>query len=417
MGKHCKKSYTNRLNLKELPAKALKFLKNNEKTVKIAVLCVFGIFSVAISAQGAGITVGYKVNYSGKTIANIKNNAVVDTANKIIADNISNRDAYSKIATPKLSVSLLRKSDLDTADSVAQKMIDNTEDIVKVCDLLIDGKTVLCYESQGLNNIIKSRLEAYYVEGAENSSSFVKKVELNESYRLKNALSSAEDVENTVNSLEVKTYVKKITDVSVPYNTKTVKTNKQPLGYIEVTTKGQNGINRKTEVFETLNGVETYYNLESNQTVSAPVTEIIEQGTAKAELSSREKSIMKSNGFILPLPSRSFNISAYWGDGRGHKGIDLATDKGTSIYAVSSGTVSFSGWDGAYGYSVIIDHGNGLQTRYAHASSLFVSYGEKVSQGDVIAAVGRTGSATGNHLHFEVMVNGTRVNPAPYIGL
>ena len=76
-----------------------------------------------------------------------------------------------------------------------------------------------------------------------------------------------------------------------------------------------------------------------------------------------------------------------------------------------------SGFDGAYGYSVVIDHGNGLRTRYAHASALKVAKGAAVEQGDLLALVGSTGNSTGNHLHFEVLVNETRVDPAPYIGL
>ena len=74
-------------------------------------------------------------------------------------------------------------------------------------------------------------------------------------------------------------------------------------------------------------------------------------------------------------------------------------------------------FDGAYGYSVVIDHGNGLRTRYAHASALKVAKGAAVEQGDLLALVGSTGNSTGNHLHFEVLVNETRVDPAPYIGL
>ena len=79
--------------------------------------------------------------------------------------------------------------------------------------------------------------------------------------------------------------------------------------------------------------------------------------------------------------------------------------------------MTYSGYDGGYGYCVVIDHGNGIQTRYGHASALKVSKGTKVEQGDLVALVGSTGNSTGNHLHFEVIVNGKRVNPISYIGL
>lgn len=98
-----------------------------------------------------------------------------------------------------------------------------------------------------------------------------------------------------------------------------------------------------------------------------------------------------------------------------HTGLDIATSKGTPIAAAASGTVSFAGYKGSYGYLVVISHGNGVQTYYGHCSQLYVSAGDKVSQGSKIAAVGSTGNSTGPHLHFEVRVNGMAYNPQNYI--
>jgi len=98
-----------------------------------------------------------------------------------------------------------------------------------------------------------------------------------------------------------------------------------------------------------------------------------------------------------------------------HKGLDIAAPNGTLIYAAAAGTVEFSGNKGSLGKLVIINHGNGVKTYYAHCSSLKVSSGQKVDAGTNIAAVGKSGTATGYHLHFEVRVNGTSVNPQKYI--
>lgn len=100
---------------------------------------------------------------------------------------------------------------------------------------------------------------------------------------------------------------------------------------------------------------------------------------------------------------------------KNHKGLDIAAPNGTIIRAVAKGTVEFSGRKGALGKLVIINHGNGVKTYYAHCSDLKVSQGQQVNEGDNIATVGRTGTATGNHLHFEVHLNGVCVNPQKYI--
>ena len=99
----------------------------------------------------------------------------------------------------------------------------------------------------------------------------------------------------------------------------------------------------------------------------------------------------------------------------GHTGLDIAAPYGTPIKATADGEVIFSGYSGGYGYVVKISHGNGIQTYYGHCSKLYVETGEKVKAGDTIAAVGSTGNSTGNHLHFEVRVNGTEVNPQNYL--
>lgn len=98
-----------------------------------------------------------------------------------------------------------------------------------------------------------------------------------------------------------------------------------------------------------------------------------------------------------------------------HKGLDIAAGCGTPIYAAAGGTVEFAGTKGSLGKLVIINHGSGVKTYYAHCNSLNVSSGQKVEAGARIAAVGKSGTATGYHLHFEVRVNGTSVNPQKYL--
>jgi murein DD-endopeptidase MepM/ murein hydrolase activator NlpD len=127
-----------------------------------------------------------------------------------------------------------------------------------------------------------------------------------------------------------------------------------------------------------------------------------------------------TGAFIWPVQSR---ISSDYGmrihpilkTKRMHTGIDLPAAKGTTIKAAQSGSVIYSGWMGAYGQVVVLDHGGGISTMYAHQSSISVSLGQEVKQGSKVGAVGSTGWSTGPHLHFEVRVNGSPVNPHNYL--
>ena len=126
------------------------------------------------------------------------------------------------------------------------------------------------------------------------------------------------------------------------------------------------------------------------------------------------------NGVKLTVTPVSGTITSRFGGmesirSSGHTGLDIAAPKGTAIKAAASGTVTFSGYSGGYGNVVKISHGNGIMTYYAHCSQLYVTKGQTVSAGDVIAAVGSTGNSTGNHLHFEVVKDGVSLNPQNYL--
>ena len=126
--------------------------------------------------------------------------------------------------------------------------------------------------------------------------------------------------------------------------------------------------------------------------------------------------IAASDGALCwPLPGHTY-ISCHFGEvdafgNAGHRGTDIPAPEGTPILAAHSGTVLVSGWNDSYGNQVLLDNGAGLSTRYAHMTQTAVTAGEAVTAGQIIGYVGSTGDSTGNHLHFEVMQNGVRMNP------
>lgn len=146
------------------------------------------------------------------------------------------------------------------------------------------------------------------------------------------------------------------------------------------------------------------------------------QQTSKPNVSSKPPVVSGSGYFTHPCPGMSYQSSYFGevrygiGDTRPHKGHDYAAPEGTPIYAAAAGTVITARYSSSAGYWVVINHGNGLVSKYMHMYTMpFVSEGQRVVKGQHIGGVGTTGQSTGNHLHFQVEVNGVAVNPSNYM--
>ena len=152
---------------------------------------------------------------------------------------------------------------------------------------------------------------------------------------------------------------------------------------------------------------------------SAPST-ASSQGSSSSS-SGQAPSSNASSGFIRPVASSTITSSygprvhPITGEYKIHTGVDFAASMGTPFLAAKDGVVTTAEYHPAYGNMVIIDHGNGISTLYAHASELKVSAGQRVKQGQVVSLVGSTGYSTGPHAHFEIRINGQHVNPMDYI--
>lgn len=219
-------------------------------------------------------------------------------------------------------------------------------------------------------------------------------------------------VKKTIPYLSIRTIDKVSYNEEIPCPVEEVEDSSMYVGQTKVLTAGTPGEAYVTASVTYVNGHEEARTVLSSETLTEATTQVVAVGTKP-----RPKT-MPTGTFKWPCSGRIssyFGYRSIFGTYSYHGGIDIATSYGTAITASDGGTVIWSGYKGTYGYLVIIDHGNGVQSYYGHCSSLLVSAGDKVYQGQTIARVGSTGRSTGNHCHFEIRINGTRVNPLSYL--
>ena len=197
------------------------------------------------------------------------------------------------------------------------------------------------------------------------------------------------------------------------FETKRYETAALPQGTEEVLVRGVQGEREQKLQVTYTDGAETSRKVMSSSLVIRPVDEEIGIGTYTAQPWSYDTKI-DGNG-RYPWPVDGGKITSLFGGDRNHGGLDIGAAEYSEIYAADDGTVMLSTWEDSYGYFVLIDHGDGFETLYAHCVELIAQPGQKVRKGEPIALVGNTGDSTGPHLHFEVRVDGVRVNPTQYM--
>ncbi len=196
-----------------------------------------------------------------------------------------------------------------------------------------------------------------------------------------------------------------------------IETDELYVGQTEVVVEGENGIAENVYEISYADGEEVDRKLVSSTVIVAPKNRIERVGTKEYP------STAPTGSFMWPL-QESFQITSYYGiqrngfesKGEYHLGLDLAGPKlGAPIYAADGGVVTFAGERGSYGLLIKIQHEDGVETYYAHMSQIDVQVGDRVYKGQKIAEIGRSGVATGVHLHFEVRIDGRTVNPLNYL--
>lgn len=208
----------------------------------------------------------------------------------------------------------------------------------------------------------------------------------------------------------------------LPFESITIEDSSLPSGQVVIDTVGQNGEQRSRALVTYREGTAVRKRTLETITVNEPVSEIIRVGTgtqiSEGVINYDAPEFITEGGtgdYFWPVDGGY--ISAHQGDGRGHKGIDIAAPYGTPIYAAASGVVTDAGtgWNGGYGNCIIIQNDDGNVTVYAHQAELVAAYGDVIEKGQLIGYVGSTGDSTGNHLHFEVRKDGKYYDPELYV--
>lgn len=277
-------------------------------------------------------------------------------------------------------------------------------------EVKISGKEIGYIESKdSLNKTIKNSVENY-------NSANIDKVELTKSpeYELKLVEKTKENNEN-----EIIIAVQK--ELEITYKYYEIASNEEIIEKVDTLENAEQIVNEIKEITDeetilTINE-KTTKNVEemTTNTVEVAKKNIIE----KLDIDTT-KAITKINGIkVASLPvsgtiSSRYGVSSRIRSSR-HTGLDIAAKTGTPIKVIADGTVISAEYSGSYGKLVKVDHGNGVETWYAHTSKMYVEKGQSVKAGDVIAAVGNTGNSTGPHLHLEVRIDGQHINPQNYL--
>ncbi len=356
------------------------------------------------------LRLAYKVSYNDEVMGYVADVSQISEVETVVLSNIKTDHPEDYVSTTTAHLSLTVGGKIIATDAVAENILNDEENIVPVLLLVVDGNTVLAVENTAsLSSVLEARLKSF--SDGSDEVSFVKTVEIEEGYYPAARVCTLAEARDYVKLLEVKSVKTESYVGEIAFETEVTESDSYIKGYRRVVSPGKNGTADITATVTYINGIESNREIITSTTVTEPVMQKEIVGTAVV---SKNKSGTDLFAWPLARASRQY-ISSYYGDGRNHKGIDIVSPKNTEIYAAMGGTVTYASYRSDYGYHVVIDHGNGYKTLYAHACKLNVSVGQVVERGQTIAFVGSTGQSTGNHLHFEIYVNGTRINPIDYI--
>lgn len=336
----------------------------------------------------------YAIVVNGKEICKVESAKVAkDIIQSVIDEYLKNDDTIYEYVGIAEDVEIVQSSTVMVkicSKSAAKKLIDSGGQEEKIYTVK-SGDTLY-----GICNKLNVKLKDLEKmnKGLDEDST----LQIGQKIKIQNQVSLI-----TVETIEVSTFAE-----SIKYDTEYKESDKYYKGEQITTRAGQKGKQIVTARLTKHNGKTVEREDLNVEVVREPVARIVVKGTKKLPPK-------KGTGTF----SRPVNVAVYRGYGmrwgRMHYGLDYAASYGTPIHAADGGTVVATGWSGAFGYRVTVDHGAGFKTIYAHCSRFAVKAGDKVYKGQTIAYVGNSGRSTGPHCHFEILKNGKNVNPAAYV--
>lgn len=435
------------------------------------------IILVGLIHENTNLQFALEVEYNDKMIGYIEKESDFDESEKIMQSRIVYEEYQPPLDTvPKYTLKVIDEEELSTVNEIADELIAASgNEITEASGLYVDGVFYGAVEDAApIRALLDSMLDQYRTGSENERVDFVQDVELSKGLYLLSSLVEPEEMEavltsevegevtytvvegdaptlisqkmdipysqlkalnpgieesllvgqevlisNQVNFLTVKRTVTEVYEEDIPFGTEEVVDANYAKGYQAVRSSGVLGKRLVTADVVYVNGLEEDRTEVDSVVLKEPVDQVVTVGTAEPiqvlSSSSGGSAAGSSSSFIWPVDGGDVTcgINGYWG----HTGMDIGANRGTVIRAAASGTVVKAVRQYyAYGIHVKISHGNGIYTLYAHMSQLAVSYGDYVQQGQIIGYVGMTGNASGNHCHFEIIINGRFMDPAKYIG-
>lgn len=445
----------------------LRALSDSVRASRVQSFCIFTVLFLLLPMI-ATMRIGVSVVVDGEVLGYVETEDTIAQACSEIEENASalTGEPYTLDADISYSPVIIPQDQFLPEESVSDVIIQSVDSIASLSVLQINGETVAaCATPEEVQNAL-DRVQAQYTDPADNNADvgFLESISV-QSAQAPISLLKTEDAlfeQLTTETIPAETYIATETDTlsEIAYdhdmatatlqalnpdiiperlapNTELILQEEKPLlsvqvtkqeeyteeiPYITVTQENAQLAENTTQVVQTgsngeaaicaevttVNGVEVERNILSRTVLSNATNQIINIGTKPTGTG--------TGALISPIAGGTITSGYKFRWGRMHKGIDYGCAVGTSVRAADNGKVILSQYsDNGYGYYIIIDHGNGMKTLYAHNSQLLVNVGDVVEQGQIIAHSGNTGNSTGPHCHFEVMINNENVNPQNYV--